>query len=58
MAETVLTTLRELEELREQGEVEMGSIMGGEQARTARSRYSHGACSAVRPLFSNFVFFV
>lgn len=38
LAETVLATLRELEELREQGEVELASFMGGEQARTARFR--------------------
>lgn len=58
LAETVLATLRELEELREQGEVELGSIMGGEQARMARFRYSHGTCAAVRPLLRISFFFV
>lgn len=38
LGEVVTATLRELEELREQGEAELASVVGSDQAHTARIR--------------------
>lgn len=38
LSEVIVSALRELEELREQGEAELASVLGGDQARSARVR--------------------
>lgn len=38
LGDVVMATMRELEELREQGETELASIVGDDHARTARLR--------------------
>lgn len=38
LGDVVMATMRELEELREQGETELASVIGDDHARTARLR--------------------
>lgn len=41
LGEVVTATMRELEELREQGETELASVIGDDHARTARLRQDY-----------------
>ncbi|CAN0260014.1 unnamed protein product [Ectocarpus fasciculatus] len=53
LGDVVMATLRELEELCEQGEAEMASIIGDDHTRTARLRYICLALDLANQLVSN-----